>query len=85
MKVNEVVLLEATNEDVSKYVTSILNATGDENPTAQAMREYFSTPFPNTATKTYPFTSANKYSGALIDRNTYLLGASSFVLSGACP
>ncbi len=80
MKVNEVVLLNATKEEVNKYVTSILNATEDENPTAKAMREYFSSPFPNTATKTYPFTSANKYSGALIDRNTYLLGATSFVL-----
>ncbi len=81
MKVNEVVLLNATAEEVNKYVTSILNATLDENPTAKAMREYFSSPFPNTATKTYPFTSANKYSGALIDKNTYLLGASSYVLS----
>ncbi|MDY0214661.1 MAG: HAD-IC family P-type ATPase [Bacilli bacterium] len=82
MKVNEVVPLKAgRNLDFNTIIGSILSATEDENPTALALKNHFKGRTNIRAEAKYPFNSETKYSGAILNGITYVIGASSMVLN----
>ncbi len=62
-------------------LAAVLAATGDENPTALALREACPTPPAWTAGRTVPFSSARKWSGADFPaEGTWAFGAGEFLL-----
>lgn len=67
-----------TENEVGHIINNILKATGDNNVTAQALREKFGDNNNSTVAtiKSLPFNSSNKYSGATFSTGiTYLIGA----------
>ena len=77
MIVSEVVLLDKMKEEeVGQIVSSVVNATGDNNVTAVALKNKFDKGNYLEATKVLAFNSNNKYSGASFGSGTtYLIGA----------
>ncbi len=77
MVVNEVVSLDnMKEEEVALVVSSIVNATGDNNVTAIALKNKFDKGNYLEANKVLAFNSNNKYSGASFAGGlTYLIGA----------
>ena len=66
-------------DEVSQIISTIVNKTGDNNVTAQALKEHFSIS-PLDVVKTLPFTSENKYSAiSLASGVTYVIGALEFI------
>ncbi|MCT3583126.1 HAD family hydrolase [Levilactobacillus brevis] len=66
--------LEATQTILAQLVA----ATGDDNETAQAIQQALGTPTV-TATTVLPFSSGRKWSGAIWDKQAYVMGASEFI------
>lgn len=66
--------LEATQTILSQLVA----ATGDDNETAQAIQQALGTPTV-TATTVLPFSSGRKWSGAIWDKQAYVMGAPEFI------
>ena len=79
MSVEKVIKLDK-NYDVNTLVSDMLVATGDSNPTANALKNYFNTPSGKKASVVVPFSSARKFSGATVDGTTVCVGASEFLL-----
>ena len=75
-------IVNYTGIDVKPLLKNIIEATHDTNVTAEAIREYCSDikGRPENATKTIPFSSKYKYSGAEFNGKTYVLGAPETVL-----
>ena len=82
MEVNGVEPREGLSEEEFKAVLKdIVAATGDENATALALRNYLDgVPSSRTAENVVPFSSARKWSGARFDGVSYALGAVEFTL-----
>ena len=82
MEVNGVEPREGLSEEEFKAVLKdTVAATGDENATALALRNYLSDiPSSRTAENVVPFSSARKWSGARFDGVSYALGAVEFTL-----
>lgn len=82
MEVNGVEPREGLSEEEFKAVLKdTVAATGDENATALALRNYLSgIPSSRTAENVVPFSSARKWSGARFDGVSYALGAVEFTL-----
>lgn len=71
---------ELSEEEIGNIVCNIVNATGDENFTAVALKNALFMKKTFNLVKALPFTSENKYSGASFDNGeTYLLGAVEFM------
>nr|WP_134787754.1 cation-translocating P-type ATPase [Levilactobacillus brevis] len=66
--------LEATQTILAQLVA----ATGDDNETAQAIQQALGTPTV-TATRVLPFSSGRKWSGAIWDKQAYVMGAPEFI------
>lgn len=67
-------------EDVARGVASILNATGDDNATALALKDRLKDFEPYEVSQSLPFDSARKYSGVITkDGVGYVFGAYGFV------
>ena len=61
---------------VGQIVANLLGATKDENLTAVSLKKHFDAKPNKEAIEVIPFTSDNKYSAAIFDKNdTYALGA----------
>ena len=68
------------NEEIGQIVSNAINAIGDENPTALALKTYFIGYKNIEVVKTLPFNSDNKYSAASFASGvTYVLGAIEFL------
>ena len=82
MEVNGVEPREGLSEEEFKAVLKdTVAATGDENATALALRNYLDgIPSSRTAVNVVPFSSARKWSGARFDGVSYALGAVEFTL-----
>ena len=82
MEVNGVEPREGLSEEEFKAVLKdTVTATGDENATALALRNYLDgVPSSRTAENVVPFSSARKWSGARFDGVSYALGAVEFTL-----
>lgn len=81
MKVHEVIPLKhGKGVDFNTVIASIVKATEDENPTALALKDHFKTKVYMPASAKFPFNSESKYSAAILDGTTYVIGASSMVL-----
>ncbi len=82
MTCKELVLLdESYKADAPKALASLVCALEDRNATFSAIEKAYSDPTPWTATKTAPFSSRTKWSGATFEaQGTYILGAAEFVL-----
>lgn len=82
MNVSEVVKLPG-NEDVpvGEIVLTIIDATKDNNPTANTLFEHFKDLTQKQATLAIPFSSSQKFSGAVINNKTYVLGAVNALLA----
>lgn len=66
--------LEATQTILAQLVA----ATGDDNETAQVIQQALGTPTV-TATTVLPFSSGRKWSGAIWDKQAYVMGAPEFI------
>ncbi|MCD7865304.1 MAG: HAD-IC family P-type ATPase, partial [Clostridiales bacterium] len=69
-----------TMPELEKLVGDFAGAMGHDNATMDAMKSYYRQGTGQKARKVSPFSSAAKYSGAVFEKNTYVLGAPEFVL-----
>ena len=82
MKVRHVLSLNPTakDDDIKQIVSNLLIATGDNNITAKALKEYFDYELTMGVVKALPFSSENKYSAATFKTGkTYILGACEYI------
>ena len=71
---------KAAKEEIKKLVASLLVATGDDNMTAQALKQYLEGVETYESTDAIPFSSARKYSAVSIKgKGTIALGAAEFM------
>jgi len=80
MEVEEVIPVSVTKEELSKEISIFAQNMPHDNATIKAVAKTFNQKFNIQATQIIPFTSVNKYSGAVIKNNTLLMGAPEFVL-----
>ena len=66
--------------DVKKIIANINASLGETNATAKALENYFGTEKTINASAVIPFSSDRKFSGAVLDGETYIIGAPEFVL-----
>ena len=67
-------------EQVKQIISNLLIATGDNDITAQALKEYFNYGLTMNVSKSLPFNSDNKYSAASFKAgNTYVLGEAEYL------
>lgn len=69
---------ETNLETTQTILTQLVAATGDDNETAQAIQQALGTPTV-TATTVLPFSSGRKWSGAIWDKQAYVMGAPEFI------
>ncbi|MCD8132464.1 MAG: cation-translocating P-type ATPase [Clostridiales bacterium] len=69
-----------TMPELEKLLGDFVAAMGCDNATMEAMKSYFREGTGEKARRVCPFTSSAKYSGAVFEKNTYVLGAPEFVL-----
>jgi len=83
MEVNGVKTRTGLSEaDFKQMIRNLIDATGDENATALAIRNYVSdTPATEEAEKIVPFSSIRKWSGAAFAERSFVMGAPEFVLN----
>ena len=81
MNVNKIVLKQADETAVRRALKELTEATGDSNPTADAIKEYVNDVSEySEAEGAVPFSSARKWSGADFDGYSIIMGAAEFVL-----
>lgn len=81
MNVNKIVLKQADETAVRRALKELTEATGDSNPTADAIKEYVKDVSEySEAEGAVPFSSARKWSGAEFDGYSIIMGAAEFVL-----
>ncbi len=82
MVVKDVIYLDGFSSDINSIASSMLGALKDNNPTAQALVNYFGQKITLKSVKTLPFNSARKLSAVTFDNGeTFAFGAPEFVLS----
>ena len=80
MTVDTIIPLSGTEDEIKAYLASILNATGDDNMTAKALKAYVENAEPFETTAHLPFSSARKYAAASIKgHGTIAFGAAEFM------
>lgn len=81
MEVADVVLKDAKMEEVKGAIGTVCRALNDQNPTALALSNHFTTHLNWKVDSLHPFSSLKKYSGVTFQKEgTYLLGAPEFLL-----
>ncbi|MCQ2802395.1 MAG: HAD-IC family P-type ATPase [Bacilli bacterium] len=81
MNVKDIVPLSNISlEEIKNIIANIVRLTGDNNSTAQAIKNYCNNTEDMSADIVLPFNSVNKYSGATFSNGiTYLLGAAEYL------
>lgn len=69
---------ETNLETTQTILAQLVAATSDDNETAQAIQQALGTPTV-TATTVLPFSSGRKWSGAIWDKQAYVMGAPEFI------
>ncbi|MGJ3704982.1 cation-translocating P-type ATPase [Levilactobacillus brevis] len=69
---------ETNLETTQTILAQLVAATSDDNETAQAIQQALGTPTVN-ATTVLPFSSGRKWSGAIWDKQAYVMGAPEFI------
>lgn len=81
MEVSGVVPIgKMTISEMRKLLSDFVAAMPEENVTMKALKRYFNMPSAEKAEAVVPFSSAYKYSGAVFNGESYVLGAPEFVL-----
>lgn len=80
MVLDKIDILSKDDENhIKAIIYKVLNATGDNNATAQALMDIAVKGIEEKPTAVLPFMSENKYSGASFRDGTYLIGAPEFI------
>ena len=80
MTVEQIIPLSGTEDEIKTYIATVINATGDDNMTAKALKAYLENVNPLDTTAHIPFSSARKYSAATIKGHcTIAIGAAEFM------
>ncbi len=84
MTVEQIIPLVGSEDEIKTYIATVLNATGDDNMTAAALKNCLDGIVPLDSTAHIPFSSARKYSGASVKgHGTIAIGASEFMFKKA--
>ena len=82
MRVTRVIPFDASTDEIQTALASLANASGDRNPTMQAIFAYTGGTAPLECTKAVPFSSETKRSGGTFENGrTYCIGAAEFLFS----
>lgn len=80
MTVDSIIPLVGDVEQIKNYLATIINATGDDNMTAKALKAFTADCVPYETSAHLPFSSARKYSAASIKgHGTVAFGAAEFM------
>ena len=81
MEVHEVKAVNVEYDELLHLIKNVVTAIGDNNPTANAMKEYLTSTYVTEETQdVIPFSSARKWSGANLSSGGYAIGACEFIL-----
>ena len=81
MKVEKIKAIDIENRDAfEELLAKFVYAMDESNNTMKAIRNYCKQTSKVIASQIIPFTSKNKYSGAVFENDAYILGAPEFVL-----
>nr|WP_241478648.1 HAD-IC family P-type ATPase [Ligilactobacillus salivarius] len=81
MKVEKIKAIDIENRDAfEELLAKFVYAMDESNNTMKAIRNYCKQTSKVIASEIIPFTSKNKYSGAVFENDAYILGAPEFVL-----
>ena len=81
MKVEKIKAIDIENRDAfEELLAKFVYAMDESNNTMKAIRNYCKQASKVIASEIIPFTSKNKYSGAVFENDAYILGAPEFVL-----
>lgn len=80
MEVEKTIPVSTSKESLTKEISIFAQNMPHDNATIKAVAKAFNQKFNVQATQIIPFTSVNKYSGAVVNGNTLLMGAPEFVL-----
>ena len=81
MKVEKIKAIDVENRDAfEELLAKFVYAIDESNNTMKAIRNYCKQTSKVIASEIIPFTSKNKYSGAVFENDAYILGAPEFVL-----
>ncbi|TFE19526.1 HAD family hydrolase, partial [Ligilactobacillus salivarius] len=81
MKVEKIKAIDVENRDTfEELLAKFVYAIDESNNTMKAIRNYCKQTSKVIASEIIPFTSKNKYSGAVFENDAYILGAPEFVL-----
>ncbi len=83
MTVVNYVDLQRGKYDIKGLISHMNAALGETNSTAKALENYFGVDSSVTASEIIPFSSDRKYSGAVFDGETFIVGAPEFVLKSS--
>ena len=83
MTVVNYVDLQRGKYDIKGLISHMNAALGETNSTAKALENYFGVDSSVTASEIIPFSSDRKYSGAVFDGETFIIGAPEFVLKSS--
>lgn len=80
MKVSDIILLDEEENALEEKISDFVFNMAKDNSTMEALQSYFKKKLCKKAEKITSFSSAYKYSSAVIDGISYVLGAPEFVL-----
>lgn len=80
MEVEKIIPVNTSTDNLAKNISIFAQNMPHDNATIKAVADAFNQKSNIRVKKIIPFTSVNKYSGAVIDENTLLMGAPEFVL-----
>ena len=83
MTVVNYVDLQRGKYDIKGVISHMNAALGETNSTAKALESYFGVDSSIAASEIIPFSSDRKYSGAVFDGETFIIGAPEFVLKSS--
>ena len=83
MTVVNYVDLQRGKYDIKGLISHMNAALGETNSTAKALENYFGVDSSVIASEIIPFSSDRKYSGAVFDGETFIIGAPEFVLKSS--
>ena len=83
MTVVNYVDLQRGKYDIKGVISHMNAALGETNSTAKALESYFGVDSSVAASEIIPFSSDRKYSGAVFDGETFIIGAPEFVLKSS--
>ncbi len=69
----------AYSNEFNEVISNLIHDLEDDNPTIQAIKDYFKPKSTYILKETIPFNSINKYSGCIYKEGRYMLGAYSYM------